>query len=144
MVRKAKDGAVFFRNEARDGAEWCRIGTLKDGILEIWKSAANIFEKYNSAGFAKELIEELHFNKLRLCISDGRIFERSREFFIAHCFTVQEFGWDEQLHLRLSDFGMDKVDEWKKSQKRQSDKSPIRQMIEEQERKKQNRHMAHS
>jgi hypothetical protein len=144
VVHIKKDGTVLFRNDVQDGAKWCRIGILKDGILVIWKSASNIFQRYNSAGFAKELITGVPFKKLRLCISDGRILETSREFFIAHSFTIREFGWEEQFHLRLSHFGMDKVDECEKSKEQLKEKSPLRQIMDELEKQKRKRQMEHS
>lgn len=131
MLQTKQDGTVLFCNDARDGDKWHMIGMFENDTLVIWKSTDNIFQKYNSVGFVKELVAKVPFEKLHFCISDGRILKTSRDYFLAHCFTVQEVGWDEQLHLCLSDFGMDKVDEWEKSKKQQKEKSPLRQMMDE-------------
>ena len=102
------------------------VGTLQDDCFVLDRDPKkHLYRKGGSYGVSKKLLLNNSFKTIRFNLSTGENLLTTRSYLLAKGFIVHENDFEEQIHLRVKDFGLEKAIAWEGEQQcRNRIKSP--------------------
>lgn len=107
QISKSPSGNVYLANEQRK--KW--IGRIRDNSFHCMRNPdKHLHRKSNAYGFSYELIKWGTFKFVIVHLPDSKLLITTREQVLRKGFILEFRGFEKQIFMRISDFGLQETD----------------------------------